>query len=446
MKSIHPTTVQHRYPIRYWFAVAFATGIPCFVKFDTTGKTHDVGTFNPWTLSTIALNLASCAMVVFISLLSRKKLLVRKVKYISALWLALLVILAIASLLTPDFPGQPVAPAMSMLISFFRLEEWVVAFVLILSVYTRETPANGNSLLVKMISTICCLNIGAVWLVLPIAPGLAYSGSDDFTGAAQARLGGFMITPSHLGLLCGIAFFYFLLFRTGALRIVLCVFMVGSLVLTYARGALLGFCFVLLLYILLYMKSTVIRTVSAVSLCIITGAMITFPDQVVHYLARGHSTSNITTLSDRTMVWQASLLAFQDRPWIGYGFVQGVKGALKTHWKYSYWIPPHCHNDLIQAAVSGGIVAALCLFAIYVNVMWNAFRLAKRSPEHMFFLMTLLQLCIAAFLGPMISSQYSQCGAIFYMCMLGVLNSDRIVAAYRNAPQRQSTKLVEVTS
>jgi O-antigen ligase len=446
MNSLRPTTVQYRYPIRYWFAIVFATTIPCFVKFDTTGKTHDVGTFNPWTLTTIALNLASCAMLVFLTLLSRRKLLVRKVNYISGLWMALLIILAFASLLTPNFPGQPVAPSSSMLISFYRLQEWVVAFALILTVYTRETPANSHALLVKMIYMVCFLNIAAVWLVLPISPSLAFTGADDFTGAAQPRLGGFMITPSHLGLVCGIAFFYFVIFKRGATRIVACVFLVGSLFLTYARGALLGFLIVLLLYIVLYMRSTVIRTVSALVLCIVTGGALTFSEQALHFLSRGHDTNNITTLSDRTLVWQAAWKCFQDRPLIGYGFVQGVKGALKEHWTYSYWVPPHCHNDLIQAAVSGGIIAALCLFAIYVHVMWHAFRLAKTSPEHLFYLLTLLQLCIAAFLGPMISSQYGQCGAIFYMCMLGVLNNNQAPETYRPVPQRKSMKLVEVTS
>jgi O-antigen ligase len=445
MRSFSLTQVQHRYPIRYWFAIAFATGIPCFVKFDATGKTHDVSLFNPWTLSTIALTLCSCAMIVFMTLLSRQKLLVRKVNYLSVLWVVMLIIFAISSLLTPRFPGQSGTHGSGILVSTYRLAEWIIAFVLILSVYTRESPANSASLLVKMITTVCCLNIACIWLVLPISPSLAYSGSDDVTGAVQPRLGGYMIAPSHLGLLCGIAFFYFLLFWKGAPRIAACAFMIGSLFLTYARGAMLGFFIVLLVYVVLYLQSKIVRTLSAVAFCAVFGALITFSDQVVHYMARGHSTSNITTLSDRTLVWQAAFKAFQDRPWIGYGFIQGVKGALKEHWTYKYWIPPHCHNDLIQAAVSGGIVAALCLLMVYMRVLWSAFRLAKKDYEHLFFLLTMLQLCIYSFLGPLFSAQYSQCGAIFFMCILGVLNNERIVAIYRRVPAR-SLQFAEVGS
>lgn len=445
MKNLHLTEVQHRYPIRYWFTVAFMTGIPCFVKFDATGKTHDVGLFNPWSVSTIALNLACCAMLVYMSLLTRKKLIVGQVNYLSRLWVTLLVIFFVASLLTPQFPGQAATGA-GPIVSFYRLEEWILAFVLLLSIYTREAVENRSALMVKMIATICFFNLAAVWFVLPISPSLAYSGSDDVTGAMQSRLGGYMITPSHLGLLCGIGFFYSVLFKKGVTRIALCLFLVASLFLTYARGALLGFLIVLLLYIILYLQSTVIRTVCAVGVCIVGGGIITFFDQVVHYLARGHSTSNITTLSDRTMVWQAAWLAFQDRPWIGYGFVQGVKGAIKAHWSYSYWVPPHCHNDLFQAAVSGGVAAFLCLLAIYAIVLWNAFRLAKKDPEHTFFLTTLLQLSIYSFLGPLMSSQYSQCGAIFLMCMLGVLNRDRIVPSLSRIVHRQPKHLVEVMS
>ena len=216
--------------------------------------------------------------------------------------------------------------------------------------------------------------------------------------------------------------------------------------LTYARGALLGFCIVLLLYIILYLESTIIRTICAVGVCIFVGGVITFFDQVVHYLARGHSANNITTLSDRTMVWQAALLAFQDRPWIGYGFVQGVKGALKAHWTYSYWIPPHCHNDLFQAAVSGGTVAGLCLLAVYARTLWRAFKPGEKAPEYTFFLTTLLQLSIYSLLGPLMSSQYSQCGAIFLMCMLGVLNGHQSPHRLRRAAQQRSAQLVEVMS
>jgi O-antigen ligase len=399
--------------------------------------------FRAWTLSTIALTVASYCSVVFLTLMSRQKIVVRKVKYSSSLWIGLLAILFVATVLSPKDPMQAASPAESFAISVYRMSEWIIAFVLILWVYSREHPSSSGSLLVKMIATVCCANIACVWLVLPISPALAYSGTNDVTGAIQPRLGGFMVTPSHLGLMCGIAIFYFALFWRGLPRIFACLFLFGSLFLTYARGPLIGFLLVALFYLVFHLKNAAIRTTCVVGLCTVGGVMLTFSDLIVQYLARGNGTANITTLSERTMVWHAAFKAFQERPFIGYGYVQGVKAALAEYWTYKHWIPPHCHNDLIQALVSGGLIAGLCLLLIYIRVMWQAFKVAKSDPEHLFFLLALLQLCVYSILGPLLSAQYSQIGAIFILCSVGVLNGVPILAAPRRVMVMQPA-LVEV--
>jgi hypothetical protein len=62
MTLIQPSLAQKRYPIRYWIFVAYAVGVPNFVKFDGSGRTHEFGLFNPTSISTIILTL-SCAFL-----------------------------------------------------------------------------------------------------------------------------------------------------------------------------------------------------------------------------------------------------------------------------------------------------------------------------------------------------------------------------------------------
>ena len=415
--------VATRYPIRYWLAVAYATGIPNFIEFDTTGKTH-VPVFNAWSVMTIALTLLCCGALLALSLAGRCRLVVGQVRCLQGLWCLLLLNLMVASLLAPAPPAQAGGGYGAFLL-VYRLVEWAVAFALLLSVYTREPAESRRALLPKLIGTVCCVSVGLVWCLLPVVPHLAYAGADDMTGASQSRLGGFLILPSHLGIMAGIAFFYFVLFSSGWRRVAGCGCMFATLLLTYARGALLGFLLVATLYFFVYQRSKVARLAGAlvIGVCGIFG--IAFSGLIVTYLARGNGASNITTLSERTLVWHAALLAFEERPWLGYGFIKGPQAILAQYWTAKHWIPPHCHNDLLQALVSGGIPAGALLLAIYGRTLGSAFRRARRSREQLFFLLALLQLTVYAVLGPLLTTQYSQLGALFLACVIGVIDRPR---------------------
>ena len=151
-------------------------------------------------------------------------------------------------------------------------------------------------------------------------------------------------------------------------------------------------------------------------------------------MARGQGVRNITTLSERTLVWDASFRAFWHRPYIGYGYIAGVKSALRDEWVYTNWIPPHCHSEFIQALVSGGILAGILVVCLYVRVLWAAFHNARQGIKHIFLLISLIQLVIMAFIMPLFTVQFGETGCLFLLCFIGVVAAKKEVLEAKMAP------------
>lgn len=438
MTLIQPSLAQKRYPIRYWIFVAYAVGVPGFMKFDGSGRTHELGLFNPSSLATIAMTLTCAFLFAAVTVLSRRRLLLRRVDFGMWLWIALLILFVIASILQPSNNTGPPA-ASDLPLSLYRLGEWVLAFVMLLSLYSSEDEDHALDLIVRLIGTVCWTYIALVWIALPIVPSLVYASLEDI-GSGHARLGGVFIHPVHLSVLAGVAFFHALFFFQGRKRLFCCLLSVLTLVMTYSRSEQIVFLIALFAYLMVFSRKFVIRMLGALAICTAAAGAIVFQGKIIDYLERGQGMRNITTLSERTDVWNASFKAFWLRPYIGYGYIAGVKHAIKDHWNATNWVPPQSHNEYIQALVSGGILAGLLILAIYSRVLWVAFRNAQRSAKHTFLLIVVLQISTMAVIMPLVTVQFSRLGVVFLMSFVG------LVADVRAPARVRQTKLAQVPS
>jgi O-antigen ligase len=266
--------------------------------------------------------------------------------------------------------------------------------------------------------------------MLPIMPSKVYAAPEDI-GQGHARLGGILIHPVHLSVLAGVAFFYAVFFFQGRKRLFGCIITVLTLFMTYARSEQLVFLIALFVYLMVISRKFVLRMFGASAICVIAAGAVVFQQKIFDYLARGQGMRNITTLSERTDVWNASFKAFWLRPYIGYGFIAGVKHAIKDHWNATNWVPPHSHNEFIQALVSGGILAGLLVLAIYLRVLWVGARNAHRSIKHTFLLIVIIQISTMAVIMPLISVQFGRLSTLFLLSFIGLVADDKAPARVR---------------
>src|ERR1700733_14476610 len=101
MKADQSYPLQKQNPLLYWMTLIFLVGVPNFIHFDVTGRTHTQGLLNPTSLSTMAINFLSTYVLIVVVILARRPLLCRKVKIAGWLWVVLLLQMLLSSALAP---------------------------------------------------------------------------------------------------------------------------------------------------------------------------------------------------------------------------------------------------------------------------------------------------------------------------------------------------------
>src|ERR1035437_7520044 len=91
--------VQRTHPLLYWVTIVYIVGLPNFLQFDVTGRTHEFGLFNITSISRMALTLLTAYVLTINLAMGRGPMFPRKVKIPTAAWLLLLVWCAIATIL-----------------------------------------------------------------------------------------------------------------------------------------------------------------------------------------------------------------------------------------------------------------------------------------------------------------------------------------------------------
>jgi O-antigen ligase len=160
--------------------------------------------------------------------------------------------------------------------------------------------------------------------------------------------------------------------------------------------------------------------IGATALALLLG--FSFSSRVMEYVSRGQDAQTLLTDDGKTFVWEASLEAVRLRPLLGYGYVVGARNAIRDHWRFTHWVPPHAHNEFIQVTLEGGVVALALVLYIYGHVLWISIHGVGRGPCQLFLLIVFLQMgLITLEAGGTLGYAYRSAAGVFIMCCVGVL-------------------------
>src|SRR5690606_23756183 len=154
-------------------------------------------------------------------------------------------------------------------------------------------------------------------------------------------------------------------------------------------------------------------------------------DAIYRYLARGHEPTSLSTLSERTAVWQAARTQIAQSPWLGEGFLSGPKrlGEIMVERRLSSnFAAQHAHNELLQAQISGGIVAARLVLAIHLRIAYLLLRPGILNERVRFFGCSAFICCLAwGALAPSLSYFLSLPGVLLAWLLLSLEAAARTV-------------------
>jgi O-antigen ligase len=437
--SAQQFVTKHQYPTRYWLMVVYLVGMPGIVKFDATGSTHEFGLINPQSLGEVALTLFCATALFCLTFTKNSAIHQRRVSFCHPIWLSLIALLVIASILSPDD---------KILVSLYRMVEWLVFYGLLASLYTREPTENAAELLRNLVMKLVNISILLVLAGLLVYPSLAFASPEEVTGSIQFRLGGFIVGSNILGVLSSTGLIHTVLYRRGERKLLLCLFYGMITVLTVSRGAWVG----LILAGFVYIVRTPSRVTKAMGLLSVVIVAVIGPlvsDRFLKLVERGHGTQGLGTLSERTFVWATALKAFHERPWIGYGYVDGVKRVLAKEFPFSWWTPPHCHNELLQALVSGGILCGIIVVFLWIYLGFRVMKLNRRNRRNsdtLFFLLIFVQIAAYALITPVIVQFRTQIGSLFLLCFMACFDALPRQATIRGGAAWQSTQPIRINA
>jgi len=128
----------------------------------------------------------------------------------------------------------------------------------------------------------------------------------------------------------------------------------------------------------------------------------------------GGDRDGLTTLNARVFVWEAALASINASPLVGHGFIVGPK-SLGEFVGQSWWHAPHAHNDILNAAVGGGLFVATLTAAIYVRLAKATFGSCIPQEVRIPIVAIIIQVGIYSLLTPVFSSAVTTIGIIMLM-------------------------------
>ena len=136
----------------------------------------------------------------------------------------------------------------------------------------------------------------------------------------------------------------------------------AALIATETRGSLAGAVAGILLVVFFTVPRRERIPVGVVAVLGVGMTIAAFMGQILEYLSRGESTESITTLSNRTILWDIAFKMVAQRPLTGYGLTAS-RGA--------FFEAIHlggAHNAVVNVLVDGGLLATIAWFGIILTV------------------------------------------------------------------------------
>lgn len=391
----------------YWLLLIITINVPGFTAFDTTGRTRDFGLFNPQSISRIILMMIAGGFTVLFYLTRKSYAAIPLVRKRLTLLFIVYIVFFLASL---PWTSKEVA------LSFYRLAEWGLAISLVIGLYA-SSPERTDKLSAELVFRIAALIPIIVGIFAVFAPKLALQAIVEDTGFLDFRYGGVVYPPNTVGSMSAIALYYVLLFHKGLKRVFLVILFGSTLILTYSRGALISFIIGYVLVNMLFGK-VLSKLLTLLGMVGVGALALVYQDKVITLLSRGTSVGSLTAASGRLMIWLAGLKMFFVHPIRGWGFVAGVKDHILDYYTSSTFAPEHLHNELLQALVSGGIIAGILISLIYLTALVRGIRQARMSLWQQFLLFAFFQMVAHSIEGPVFSYVFTADGMCTLICIL----------------------------
>lgn len=422
------------YLLLFW---VWVVNMPAIVAFDTSGITK-ADLFNPQSIGRIALFFMVGLGFVFnyFNTTRRQAAAMPKVGGLFIFPVLIFAWYVIDALML--LRGQ------DLLLALYRIAEWGLLLFLIAAI-VRRAPTNAiarENWLLQLVFTLLIFSLVIPMVLLPIVPSRVY-----FVGqSGLGRLGSPFAHPNVLGVLAGMAFFYFLerkprFFRVGLL------FALGVMLASYSRGAWAGFALATAFYVVLRPRTMQGRFFVVMAM-VFVGAFgwatqDFFIKSLESVLARGGTIADLKSASERTEVWRASQVLIKQAPVLGHGYIAGPKKLneiMATGRSASYFRAVHAHNEFLQTQIDGGILATLLLAVFLVRTLYLLNALSRHASPQFFRCMTawLILIWTYGMLTPNISGQLLILGALllYLYVVLELLYADKRTSVSHSAPQK----------
>jgi len=241
-------------------------------------------------------------------------------------------------------------PAYSLLQWLMDLETLVFAFYfvkcfLLLAAFFPERPVRFSQVLGNAAFTILLIFLGGLLVAPDVFYRLTHAG-------AEARLGGYLMNPNELGMLCvvGIAclmFNYYRQHRPGRTTLKIGLLLL-ALVLTGSRSSLVGFVLVVFFHI---QQSHNARLKLGANLA----ALLAVPVLVPLVFIKQGGVEEVLSMTGRLPFWRALLTeALPREPLLGYGFMRISYGEYFQ--SVHTYAAQMAHNTFIQVLLNLGLV------------------------------------------------------------------------------------------
>jgi O-antigen ligase len=289
-----------------------------------------------------------------------------------------------------------------LFIALYRLFEWFLIIFMVstyispsISPYsTNDTPVDRFATLVRIISTTAItITVGAIAIV----PDLAVISDENIF-----RIGGYVYHPQMFGVLCGMGAAAYLYRPTSRIAYILAFIHILFLFLAYSRTAIAGAVGAFAVSFLL--QRGVLRLPGLLLAVICGGAVVTLNEEIqqvlIQFFTRG-TPEHLSTLNSRVFFWELAVDSIAAHPLFGTGFIIGPRSLFILA---SDRIIGHAHNDVINAAVAGGILSGVLTLLIHFRIVFGTLFGTYSSRTRTFLANIAIQGLFISFTEPLFST------------------------------------------
>jgi O-antigen ligase len=180
-----------------------------------------------------------------------------------------------------------------------------------------------------------------------------------------------------------------------------------TMIRTLSKGAIVGFLFASLYYLLRGLKISR-RTRVCIGLAS-AFILMCFWGLLEAYLDLYTERNNLETLTGRTYIWSQSLEIALERPWFGHGF-DSFRWVVPP---FGHFLARHAHNEMIQQFFAYGIVG----ISIVIGIYWSFYRQIRGSRNTGLRSLAMAVLILVLVRGLVDTDQFELCFPLWLMTL-----------------------------